>query len=115
MLLLLLLLFNMVYCSSKRWFVKTETFCKPFPVVKPYLEAHRTWVKTLRDNSECDITSGYRVDAQGKPGGGGLMLLKADDYDTALQIIMKDPLVANECVDWQLNECIWETGGVELI
>lgn len=49
------------------------------------------------------ITSGYRVDAQGKPGDGGLVFLAAKSYDEALRVVLQDPLVANDCVDWQLN------------
>ncbi|KAH8068200.1 YCII-related domain containing protein [Aureococcus anophagefferens] len=57
---------------ATRWFVKTEQFCAPFPVVKPHLEAHRAWVTELRDGG-ATITSGYRVDGEGKPGGGGML------------------------------------------
>ena len=95
------------------WFVKTETFCKPFPIVKPHLEAHRAWVAGLRAAGTV-MTSGYRVDSEGKPGGGGLMLFQATDYDAAEKLVRQDPLIANECVDWQLNEWIAEVGGLSL-
>ena len=97
------------------WFVKTETFCKPFPVVKPHLEAHREWVAGLRDGGyPHPITSGYRVDAESKPGGGGLMILAAPDHASALELVLQDPLVANDCVDWQLNGWVSEVGGITL-
>ncbi|KAK7238937.1 hypothetical protein SO694_00026221 [Aureococcus anophagefferens] len=67
---------------ATRWFVKTEQFCAPFPVVKPHLEAHRAWVTELRDGG-ATITSGYRVDAEGKPGGGGMLFFAADSYADA--------------------------------
>eukprot|EP00591_Stephanopyxis_turris_P012633 CAMPEP_0195511546 /NCGR_PEP_ID=MMETSP0794_2-20130614/3834_1 /TAXON_ID=515487 /ORGANISM="Stephanopyxis turris, Strain CCMP 815" /LENGTH=103 /DNA_ID=CAMNT_0040639173 /DNA_START=273 /DNA_END=584 /DNA_ORIENTATION=+ len=98
---------------DESWFVKTETFCKPFPVVKPYLEQHREWVEQLRNDGYC-ITSGYRVDSEGKPGGGGLMFFAAKGYEAAEELVMKDPLVANACVDWQLNGWIGEVGDMEV-
>ena len=96
-----------------QWFVKTETFAKPFPVVKPHLEAHRSWVATLRGDGY-PITSGYRVDAEGKPGGGGLMVFKAACHAAAEELVRQDPLIANDCVDWQLNRWIPEVGDLEL-
>ena len=99
--------------EGESWFVKTETFCKPFPQVKPHLEAHREWVAKLRANGHV-ITSGYRVDAEGKPGGGGMMFFAARDYDAAHALVQQDPLIANQCVDWRLNGWIAEVGDVEV-
>ena len=102
--------------AGESWFVKTETFKQPFPYVKPHLEAHKEWVQNLRTRVQdpvC-ITSGYRVDADGKPGGGGLMFLAAKDYEEALQLVLQDPLVANDCVDWQLNGWIGQVGEVQM-
>lgn len=107
------------------WFVKTEQFCKPFPEVKPHLEAHREWVRSLRgeqsDNTnqgtttqQQTIVSGYRVDENDRPGGGGLMIFAAKDYESAEKFVRNDPLVANECVDWQLNKWIAETGDITI-
>ena len=101
------------------WFVKTEQFCKPFPEVKPHLEAHREWVRSLRatDNTtqqQTTIVSGYRVDENDRPGGGGLMIFAAKDYTSAKECVMNDPLVANGCVDWQLNKWIAETGDISI-
>ena len=99
------------------WFVKTEQFCKPFPQVKPHLEAHRAWVRSLREENDYNqqtIVSGYRVDENDRPGGGGLMIFAAKDYAAAEEFVRKDPLVANECVDWQLNKWIAETGDINI-
>ena len=124
-----------------KWFVKTETFCKPFPVVKPHLEAHRAWVADLRllaassstpsgDDGGggggggggvgdlergATITSGYRLGADGKPGGGGLMMFRARDLAAAEALVLQDPLVANGCVDWQLNEWVAEVGDIAIL
>uniref|UniRef100_A0A7S0ANC4 YCII-related domain-containing protein n=1 Tax=Minutocellus polymorphus TaxID=265543 RepID=A0A7S0ANC4_9STRA len=99
--------------EDESWFVKTEQFCRPFPEVKPHLEAHREWVAKLRAEGSC-ITSGYRVDAEGKPGGGGLVFFAARNYDEAEALVRRDPLVANGCVDWRLNGWIAEVGEVQL-
>lgn len=91
--------------TGESWFIKTETFKRLFSEVKAHLFAHKVWVNELRtrpENPVC-ITSGYRVDAQGKPGDGGLVFLAAKSYDEALRVVLQDPLVANDCVDWQLN------------
>eukprot|EP00970_Alexandrium_tamarense_P008753 scaffold1693_cov263-Alexandrium_tamarense.AAC.7 len=103
--------------NGMHWFVKTETFSKPFPQVKSYLEAHREWVRCLREKNEGEqqtIVSGYRVDANDRPGGGGLLIFAAESYEAAEKIVREDPLVKNECVDWQLNKWIAETGDISL-
>src|SRR6056297_4140554 len=69
--------------SELQWFVKTEQFSQPFPVVKPHLEAHRKWVAAQRE-AGYPVTSGYRVDAEGRPGGGGLMLFRAASHEAAV-------------------------------
>ena len=103
-------------CMASQWFVKTETFKESltFPTIKPHLEAHKEWVAGLRSGG-MTVTSGYRVDAQGRPGGGGLMLFAAQDYEAAQGIVEQDPLVANSCVDWQLNRWIPEVGDIALV
>lgn len=95
------------------WFVKTEKFILGYLEVKPYLEAHRAWVADLRLNG-CCITSGYRVDGNGQPGGGGLMLFAAASYADAEDLVRKDPLIANGCVEWKLNGWISEVGELQL-
>ena len=99
---------------AERWFVKTEQFSAPFPTVKPHLEAHRAWVKQLRRDG-VTVTSGYRVDSDGKPGGGGMLFLQATSFDEAKKIVLSDPLIANGCVDWRLNEWISEVGGIQVV
>ena len=102
--------------DGMHWFVKTEQFRKPFSEVKQHLEAHRAWVRSLRDDQGNEtnrtIVSGYCVDDNDRPGGGGLMIFAAKDYAAAYEFVNGDPLVANECVDWQLNKWIAETGDI---
>ena len=104
-------------------------FSQPFPVVKPHLEAHRAWVAQLRALAANDdgheeaegldggatVTSGYRLGPDGKPGGGGLMIFRARDRDAALALVLQDPLVANDCVDYQLNEWVSEVGDLAIL
>ena len=99
-----------------KWFVKTEQFCKPYPQVKHHLEAHREWVSSLREKNSAQqvIASGYRVDENDKPGGGGLMIFAAKDYSAAEELVKNDPLIMNECVDWRLNRWIPEKGDITL-
>jgi GNAT superfamily N-acetyltransferase/uncharacterized protein YciI len=99
--------------ADESWFCKTEQFKRPFPQVKPYLQEHTLWVRDLRERGYC-ITSGYRVDADGRPGGGGLMFLAAKSYDEAREIVLQDPLVANGCVEWELNGWIGQVGDIQL-
>ena len=103
--------------DGMQWFVKTEQFCKPYPEVKTHLEAHRAWVRSLRgdkSNTQQIIVSGYRVDANDKPGGGGLMIFAAKNYAAAEKLVLQDPVILNECVDWQLNRWLPETGDISI-
>lgn len=77
------------------------------------MDAHKVWVADLRHQGYC-ITSGYRVDSNGRPGGGGLMLLAAESYDDAMSVVLNDPLVANDCVDWELNGWVGQVGDIYL-
>lgn len=91
------------------WFVKTETFRFPAPQVAPSLAAHRAWVRRLRQQG-VRISSGYLVDGAGRPGGGGLLLLEADDHAAAEALIRQDPMVSSGCVDWSLHQWIGAVG-----
>lgn len=85
------------------WFVKQETFLRPYSAMKPHLEAHRAWVEQLRADGLV-ISSGYLVDGEGRPGGGGLLLLQAADYATAEAVVLLDPMVLSGGVDWRLQQ-----------
>jgi uncharacterized protein YciI len=91
------------------WFIKTETFRLPRPQLLAHLQAHHAWVAELRQQGVV-ISSGYLVDQAGRPGGGGLLLLAAEDYAAAEALVRQDPLIANDCVDWQLQGWIPAVG-----
>jgi uncharacterized protein YciI len=95
------------------WFVKTETITVPPANVAPHLEAHRAWVGQLRQQG-VRISSGYLVDGQGKPGGGGLLLLEAADYARAEALILQDPMVRSGSVHWELHRWVSAVGDLNL-
>ena len=107
---------GMVAPNGKSWFVKTERFVqgKPFPEIKPALEQHKEWVAALRENGMA-ITSGYRVDETGKPGGGGLMIFAAADHQAAETFVLDDPLIKAQCVEYEVNGFICDVGEVDLV
>ncbi len=91
------------------WFVKTETFLVPHEQAKPHLAAHRAWVERLRSEG-VRICSGYLVDGEGRPGGGGLLLLEAADHRSAEALIRQDPMITSGSVDWRLQGWIAAVG-----
>ena len=94
------------------WFIKTETFRASAAEAVPHLAAHRAWVKQLRSRG-VRISSGYLVDGEGRPGGGGLLLLEAADYGSAEAMVRDDPMVRSGCVDWKLQGWIAAVGDLQ--
>jgi uncharacterized protein YciI len=95
------------------WFVKQETFLRPYAAMKRHLEAHRLWVEQLRKEGVV-ISSGYLVDGEGRPGGGGLLLLEATDHASAEALIRQDPMLRSGCVTWSLHGWISAVGDLNL-
>ena len=89
-------------------FIKTEKFKnKTLELTKSernkFLLMHREWVKdTVKTGIY--IYSGYLINDQKKPGGGGLLIFEAKDYSSAQRIIEKDPMIKNKLVIWDLHE-----------
>ena len=42
------------------------------------------------------------------------MIFAAKDYAAAEKFVRNDPLIINDCVDWQLNKWIAETGDINV-
>lgn len=95
------------------WFLKRETFLRPYAELRPHLAAHRAWVEQLRARG-VQISSGYLVDGEGRPGGGGVLLLEAVDHATAEALIIEDPMVRSGGVDWTLHQWISAVGDLEV-
>ena len=94
------------------WFIKRETIRGEANGVRTQLEAHRAWVMDLRARG-VRISSGYLVDGEGKPGGGGLLLLEATDHASAEALILEDPMVSSGCVDWSLHRWVSAVGELD--
>ena len=91
-------------------FVKTETFNKKTKQLtkekrSEYISMHKKWVKDL-SLSGIYIYSGYLIDKNGLPGGGGLLILESESFLKAQSIIITDPMILNKLVRWKLQELI---------
>ena len=92
------------------WFVKHETFTAetadlPMAQRRPHLEAHRAWVEQ-ESAAGRRIRSGFLVDEQRRPGGGGLLIFEAASYAEALEWVQQDPMIKADLVRWTLQEWI---------
>jgi hypothetical protein len=96
------------------WFVKQESFLWPRDRLRPHLEAHGRWVRGLQEQG-WNISSGYLVDRADQPGGGGLLLLEAQDYPSAMAVIEGDPMVRSGGVSWQLHRWVPVIGDLAAI
>ncbi len=79
-------------------FVKIETGKVDKPTFDQHVSAHKAYVQEL-------IAQGHKA----KTGywaqlGGGMMVFEADSMDEAQAIVARDPLVQNNCVNYQLYE-----------
>ena len=96
------------------WFIKHETFTSETMGLSAeqravHLNAHRLWVEQ-QSRSGRFIRSGYLVDGNRRPGGGGLLMFEAASYDEALAWVQQDPMIRAELVDWTLQEWIPVSG-----
>ena len=96
------------------WFVKHETFTAetadlPHEQRRPHLEAHRAWVEQEAKAGR-RLRSGFLVDANRQPGGGGLLMFEAESYAEALLWVQNDPMIRAGLVEWQLQEWIPVSG-----
>lgn len=89
------------------WFVKQESFTAAMTTLPPeqrrrHCEDHRAWVEAQR-TSGLRIASGFLVDDDHKPGGGGLLVFEAPSYAAAEALIQQDPMIARDLVEWSLH------------
>ena len=92
------------------WFIKTEQFNDETVKLshesrKEFLDEHRSWVIEL-NNKGIKASSGYLVDKNHLPGGGGLLILKACSFAEAKSIIEQDPMIVAGLVTWVLQEWV---------
>ena len=91
-------------------FIKTERFTDEtmkLPLVerKSYINKHKKWIDKLK-GSGGDIKSGFLVDKNNKPGAGGLVILRAKNYQEAIELIKEDPMIKNNLVSWELHKWV---------
>ncbi len=91
-------------------FIKTEKFKEKtlglsISERKKFLLMHKKWVIDISKSGNY-IHSGYLINEQKKPGGGGLLIFEAKNYLTAKKLIENDPMIKNELVVWDLQEWI---------
>ena len=96
------------------WFIKHETFSPQTAELslderRSHLESHRAWVEQESAAGRC-IRSGFLVDAQRRPGGGGLLIFEAASYAEALEWVQQDPMIQADLVSWTLQEWIPVSG-----
>lgn len=90
------------------WFIKHETFTPETAALsveqrRPHLEAHRAWVEEQLESGTV-ISTGFLVDENGQPGGGGLLMIEAESYAQALALLRGDPMIARGLVNWTLQQ-----------
>lgn len=82
-------------------FVKIEKGIIDKAIFDQYVSEHKSYVRQL-------ISQGYKA----KTGywgelGGGMLIFEADSLDIAQKIVAQDPLIINNCVEYELHEwCI---------
>lgn len=80
------------------WFVKIEKGIVNKTVFDQHVPAHKAYVQKLVDAGH-EAKSGYWADF-----GGGMLLFKAANLESARAIVLDDPLIASGCVEYELHE-----------
>ena len=83
------------------WFVKIERGIVDKPRFDQFVGAHVAYVKDLIEKGH-RARSGYWAER-----GGGMLIFQAESMVEAQAIVEADPLIANNCVAYELHEwCI---------
>ena len=91
-------------------FIKTETIKRTYLQNNNYkkkevIKQHKIWIKSLKSKG-LKIQSGFLIDENKSPGGGGILIIECDSFNSALRIVTQDPMIQNNLVDWKLFEWI---------
>ena len=79
-------------------FVKIETGIVNKSIFDRYVSAHKSYVRQL-------IAEGHQAKTgYWKELGGGMLIFKADSIAQAQDIVNRDPLIINGCVEYELHE-----------
>ena len=83
------------------WFVKIERGIVDKPRFDQFVSAHIDYVSSLIEKGH-QARSGYWAER-----GGGMLIFQADSMEEAKSLVEADPLIANNCVEYELHEwCI---------
>ena len=80
------------------WFVKIEAGIVNKPRFDQFVPAHIDYVKSLIEKGH-QAKTGYWAER-----GGGMLIFTAESMEAAKAIVEADPLVANQCVTYELHE-----------
>jgi uncharacterized protein YciI len=86
------------------WFVKIERGIVDKATFDQFVPAHQAFVARLVREGACAST-GYWRNAL-----GGMLLFKAGSLSEAQAIMAEDPLILNNCVDYELHEWVLVAG-----
>jgi uncharacterized protein YciI len=79
-------------------FVKIEQGIVNKTTFDQYVPAHKNYVREL-------ITKGHKArTGYWQERGGGMLIFEADSLAEAEKIIAQDPLIVNNCVNYELHE-----------
>ncbi|GAB4545173.1 MAG: YciI family protein [Pleurocapsa sp.] len=82
-------------------FVKIEKGIVGKSTFDLYVPAHKNYVRELIAKGH-KARSGYWGEL-----GGGMLIFEADNLEQAKEIVARDPLIINHCVEYELHEwCI---------
>ena len=59
-----------------------------------------------------NISSGYLINQNHEPGGGGMLIIEANCFEEAKNLITQDPMIKNQLVKWNLHEWIPVVGNL---
>ena len=82
------------------WFVKIEKGIVNKKIFDQYIPAHRRYVRQLIETGH-QAKTGYWVEL-----GGGMLLFQANSREEAERIVSQDPLIQNNCVEYELHEWV---------
>jgi len=82
------------------WFVKIEKGIVNKKIFDQYIPAHRSYVRELIAQGH-QAKTGYWAEL-----GGGMLIFQANSRDEAERIVSQDPLIQNNCVEYELHEWV---------
>jgi uncharacterized protein YciI len=82
------------------WYAKIERGIVDKSTFDQFVPAHKAYVQALNAAGH-QATTGYWKNSR-----GGMLLFHAADLAQAQQLVSKDPLIMNRCVEYDLHEWV---------